>query len=131
MSNDEMKQGIFCWNELMTRDPEKATKFYTELIGWQTVDSDIQGMKYTTLKAGDKDAAGLMEMPSGIPEEVPSHWMAYIAVDDVDPMAKKTIELGGQVLHGPEDIPNIGRFCVIQDPSGGVVSLYTPKSKMK
>src|SRR6187455_1306467 len=26
--------GTFCWNELMTRDVERAKKFYEETIGW-------------------------------------------------------------------------------------------------
>ena len=26
--------GKFCWNELMTRDIERAKKFYADTIGW-------------------------------------------------------------------------------------------------
>ena len=123
MANEKPANGMFCWNELVTRDVAGAEKFYTELLGWKAVDSGMPGMKYTMFKAGGKDAGGLMEMPSEVPKEVPSHWMAYITVDDVDALAKKTTELGGNVLHGPQDIPGVGRFCVIQDPTGAVVSL--------
>ena len=77
------------------------------------------------LKAGDKDAGGMMKMPSDMPAGVPSHWMAYIAVDDVDGAAAKVMELGGTVLHGPMDIPTVGRFCTIQDSGGAIVSLIT------
>ncbi len=115
--------GTVCWNELMTRDTSAAEKFYTELLGWKAVDSEMPDMKYTLLKAGDKDAAGMMAMPPDVPPAVPSHWMAYIAVDDVDALAGKIGKLGGQLMHGPQDIPNIGRFCVVQDPTGAVISL--------
>ena len=26
--------GTFCWNELLTRDGERAKKFYADSIGW-------------------------------------------------------------------------------------------------
>jgi len=123
MSNEKPAHGTFCWNELMTRDVPGATKFYTELLGWNAADSGMPGMQYTIFKVGDKQVGGLMEMPADIPQEVPAHWMAYITVDDVDAAARKVSELGGQVMHGPEDVPQVGRFCVVQDPTGAVVSL--------
>ena len=128
MADDKPIQGTFCWNELMTRDTSGAAKFYSELLGWKAADSGMPGLQYTIFKAGDKEAGGMMEMPAEIPKEVPAHWMAYITVDDVDAVAKKTVELGGTVMHGPEDVPNVGRFCVIQDPTGAVVSLMKFKT---
>lgn len=125
MSNGKPAHGMFCWNELLTWDVESATAFYTKLLGWNAADSGIPGMKYTVLRVDDKDAGGLMAMPPEVPAEVPSHWLSYIAVDDVDAMAKKTEELGGKVITPPRDIPNIGRHCLIQDPTGAVVALIT------
>ena len=123
MANEKPANGMFCWNELVTRDVAGAEKFYTELLGWKAVDSGMPGMNYTLFKTDGKDAGGLMEMPAEVPKEVPSHWMSYITVDDVDAMAKKTSELGGSILFEPQDIPGLGRFCIIQDPTGAVVSL--------
>ena len=125
MAEQKPAQGNFCWNELITRDLESAQKFYGELIGWNIADSGMPGMDYKLLKNGEKDDGGMMAMPSEIPKEVPSHWMSYITVDDVDAAASKVSELGGQILHGPMDIPKVGRFCTIQDPTGAVVSLIT------
>lgn len=126
MADEQSPQhGMFCWNELMTRDEDKAGKFYTELLGWKAVDSGMPGMKYTIFKAGDKSAGGMMKMPAEVPAQVPPHWMAYITVDDVDAAAEKTKALGGTVMHGPQEIPNMGKFCIIQDPTGAVVSLMT------
>ncbi|UCD65233.1 MAG: VOC family protein [Candidatus Zixiibacteriota bacterium] len=123
MSETKFPHGTFCWNELMTRDVPAAAKFYSELLGWEAADSGMPGMKYTVFKIAGKDAGGLMEMPAEIPKEVPDHWMTYIAVADIDAVVKKTLELGGTVLHGPQEVPGVGRFAVIQDPTGAVVSL--------
>ena len=125
MSNNKPPQGTFIWNELVTRDMPGAEKFYTELLGWKAIKSDMPGMKYTVFKAGDRESGGMMDMPPDVPKEVPSHWMTYIAVDDVDAAIEKTKKLGGQVLHGPQDVKEVGRFCIIQDPTGGVVSLIS------
>lgn len=125
MSNGKPPHGTFCWNELMTRDSAAAGKFYSELIGWKANDSSMPGMQYTLFKTGENDAGGMMDMPTEVPAEVPPHWMAYIAVDDVDALAKKTVELGGKLLFGPQEVPKVGRFITIQDPTGAVVSLIT------
>lgn len=125
MADEKPTQGTFCWNELMTRDVDKATKFYTELIGWKAEDSGMPGMKYSIFKTGEKGNGGMMAMPDDVAPEVPSHWLAYITVDDVDAASAKVTELGGKLLNGPMDIPTVGRFSVIQDPTGAVVSLIT------
>jgi predicted enzyme related to lactoylglutathione lyase len=51
--------------------------------------------------------------------------MSYVAVDDVDDSARRVGELGGKVVVPPVDIPNVGRFCVISDPTGASISLIT------
>lgn len=123
MSEEKSAHGTFCWYELITRDVSAATKFYSELIGWKAEDSGMPGMQYSMFKAGDKAVAGMMAMPGEIPAEVPSHWMAYVTVDDVDSLVGKVKQLGGEVLHGPQDVPTVGRFLTIKDPSGAVISL--------
>lgn len=124
MSDNMPKHGTFCWNELMTRDAAKAEKFYSDLIGWE-LDKQSMGQEYTVLKVGDTQCGGLMAMPENVPAEVPSHWMAYITVDDVDAVAAKVPELGGEILVPPQDIPKVGRFIVVQDPTGAAVGMIT------
>lgn len=114
--------GAFCWNELGTTDVEAAKKFYTELLGWQLKGSEAAGMSYNEIVVGGRAMGGIYQMP---PEmgNAPSHWRAYVSVDDVDAKAKQVEELGGKVCVPPTDIPNVGRFCVISDPTGAALSL--------
>jgi uncharacterized protein len=116
--------GTFCWNELATTDLGAAKKFYTELLGWQLKESNAAGMVYNEIVAGDQHVGGMYQIgpECGGPESSP-HWMAYVAVDDVDAKAKQVEELGGKVCVPPTDIPNVGRFCVINDPAGATLSL--------
>ncbi len=113
----------FVWNELMTTDISKATAFYTALFGWTTREMDMgPAGKYTLWVKDGKDQGGGMQMPN-----VPAHWLSYVAVPNVDESAKKTMELGGNIHVPPTDIPNVGRFAVIQDPTGAFLGLLTPK----
>jgi predicted enzyme related to lactoylglutathione lyase len=60
---------------------------------------------------------------------MPPAWGVYVTVDDVDETAKKTEALGGKILRRPEDIPDVGRFCVLSDPQGAVICAITFKEK--
>ena len=114
--------GTFCWNELATKDLAAAKKFYTELLGWKVHESKAAGMAYDEIEAGGQRIGGLYQMTEEM-GDAPSHWMAYVTVEDVDESARRVWELGGKVCVPPTDIPNVGRFCVITDPTGASLSL--------
>ncbi|MGF1615358.1 MAG: VOC family protein [Gammaproteobacteria bacterium] len=125
--DEQFKQhGAFSWCELMTTDVEAAKAFYSKLFGWSTDDESMPGMNYTLVKAGGKEIGGIMAMPSSA-QGTPPMWGAYVTVDDVDATAQTAEELGGRVLISPQDIPEVGRFCVIQDPQGAVINAITYK----
>ncbi len=123
MDNRSETHGAFSWAELMTRDAEGSKKFYRELLGWEMVDMPMQSGNYTVLKAGGEAVAGIMPMPAGVPETVPTYWAAYITVNDVDAVAKKAVEMGATLIVPPTDIPNVGRFSTFQDPQGAVINI--------
>ena len=118
--------GAFCWNELSTTDSDAAIKFYKELLGWEVEESKGAGMVYNEIVVAGQHVGGIYKMG---PEfgGAPSHWMAYVSVEDVDERAAKVLELGGSVCVPPTDIPSVGRFCVINDPAGATISLITLK----
>jgi predicted enzyme related to lactoylglutathione lyase len=73
---------------------------------------------------GDVDAAGLMRKPDEQPG--PPAWLTYLGTDDVDATVAKAGELGGTALMPGMDIPNVGRFAVLADPTGAVFALFKP-----
>ena len=117
--------GTFCWAELGSRDLEAAKKFYAELLGWKLTESKAAGMNYIEIVAGEEHIGGMYQMTAEWGGDAPSHWLSYVAVDDVDESARRVGELGGKVTVPPMDIPNVGRFCVINDPTGATISLIT------
>jgi uncharacterized protein len=121
----------FCWNELATPDTAKAGDFYTSLFGWgKNVKEMGPDFKYTLFINGDRQAGG-MYTPTPEMGEIPPNWLVYFAVDDPDAKLKKANELGAKTIAPAMDIPDVGRFAVIQDPQGavfGIIRLDTPPS---
>lgn len=135
MSEHKMPaNGAFCWNELATTNLGAARDFYKTLLGWEVKESTATGscegsevpVVYNEIVVGGEHVGGMYSMG---PEYggAPPHWMSYVAVEDVDERARKVVELGGKVCVPPTDIPNVGRFCVINDPAGAAISLITLK----
>ncbi|MBV1788521.1 VOC family protein [Marinobacterium sp. D7] len=119
------KQGDFLWYELLTDDADAAQAFYSDVIGWQTVDSGVPNMDYRILQATDPDSGevnpvgGMMplteEMRAGGARPV---WLGYIAVEDVDHCVARITEAGGRVMLPPFDIDDVGRIAMVTDPQG-------------
>jgi uncharacterized protein len=115
--------GAFCWEELLTNDPEAAVKFYSSLFGYSVDAQDMGPMgKYHVLKRGDRMTAGIMKLPPGAPPT--AHWIEYVHVADVDGSVRNAKELGATVHSPPQDIPKIGRFAVIGDPTGAPFAVF-------
>jgi len=119
----------FVWHELMTSDANAAESFYVNVIGWEAKDSGMPGQSYTLLSAGATMVAGLMPTPPHA-AGVPPNWMGYIGVNDVDAYAERVKAAGGSICRDPEDIPNIGRFSVAQDPHGAMFTLFSGSGEM-
>lgn len=117
--------GRFVWYELMIPDTDAAVAFYGDVVGWGAQKLDMPEMPYTLFTTGADPVAGLMTLPQELRDQgVPPHWIGYVHVDDVDATVAKAKALGGALHIEPRDIPGVGRFAVIGDPQGAVLSLF-------
>ncbi len=118
--------GTFCWFECTTRLDEVCIAFYTDLFGWTTSSMDMgPAGTYTIFHKNGEQIAGLLPMNGPEwPADMPAHWMPYVLVHDVDETYVRVEACGGQGCVPPTDIPNVGRFAVIDDGSGGFVSIF-------
>jgi len=121
--------GHFHWNELLTRDAERAKKFYAQTVGW-TFDAMAmpEGATYWVAKMGDKPVGGIF--PTNRPgfEQVPEAWMSYLAVDDVDARVEKAKVAGAKLMRPIFDIANVGRIAILTEPGGAGIGWITPAS---
>ena len=90
-------------------------------VGFGLVKLSIRrGGGYVLVKVGGEAVGGMMAAP---PEcaGMPPAWGVYVTVDDADAVARRVETLGGKLLRPPQDIPDVGRFCVLQDPQGATL----------
>jgi len=113
------RPNTFVWNELQTRDTAAAREFYAAVFGWEY---DLDPSDYVLSKAAGRIHAGMLQTDEAW-GDAPSSWAVYFMVEDVEAAAARAKELGGKLLHPPSSAGEMGRFCVVQDPQGGVFTI--------
>jgi predicted enzyme related to lactoylglutathione lyase len=144
------EHGSVIFNDLHTRDVERASSFYGAVFGWQLVEFD-GGAMWALPGYGDhleEQSPGLRKQmaeagaPPGFVDvvaavvpiadeqaDVPSHWGVTFAVDDADAIARTASDLGGTVVVTPFDAPWV-RMTVLADPNGATftASQFVPEN---
>lgn len=121
--------GVFSWVDLGTTDTKGAKYYYNSLFGWSFLDLPTDsGTVYSMAQIEGKNVAGLGPMgPDMEAQGIPPYWSSYIKHDDVDAVAAKAAEAGGNVMFPPMDVMDSGRMTIIQDPTGAAVGVWQPK----
>jgi uncharacterized protein len=128
---DSYAPGTFCWADLGTTDADAAKAFYAGVFGWEAVDQPAgEAGTYTTFKLDGRDIAALYEMGEAERGSLTPHWSSYVSVEDVDELAPKVLELGGEVLAHPFDVMQSGRMTALKDPTGATVNLWQPREQI-
>lgn len=112
--------GAMCWNEMYTRDLQKARDFFSALFGWQFQLTEGTDNYYTFTNSG-RINGGIMGMDESW-GDAPAYWMVYFSVADLEATVAKAKELGGKLLHDIQDAGEIGRFAIIEDPAGAAAA---------
>jgi len=144
--------GSVNFNNLNTRDPERAKAFYGSVFGWEALEMPGGAAVWRLPGYGDyleqrdpglRARVAELGAPSGfedvvatilpLPEDhadVPAHWTITFAVDDADAIAQQAAELGGRILAPPFDAPWV-RTTIISDPQGAsfIASKFVPENK--
>jgi uncharacterized protein len=111
----------FCWNELCTRDIERAAEFYGQLLDWEFAEYPSHLGKYYVVRNRGEECSGLLQMDYRWGEMQP-RWFVYFAVQSVDLTVDRVRQLGGYVMVRPFDIPE-GRLAIVADSQGALFDL--------
>lgn len=110
--------------EIPANEPEKLSKFYSELLGWKFKKVEMPGDPYWMIQTRAKEQdpgvdGGLfkkMEPTQGV--------LHYYNVESVEDFSRKVEKLGGKVIRPKTEIPTIGHFAIANDPEGNVFGLF-------
>jgi hypothetical protein len=116
--------GTVGWHELMAADLESDFAFYSKIFGWTKGDVHDMGKMgpYQMFNVDGKTVGGMMTKP---PEAPVVCWNYYIQVDGAEAAVEKIKASGGQVFHGPAEVPGGSWIVQGMDPQGAVFSLVS------
>lgn len=122
--------GTFSWADCSSTNAAISKNFYMDIMGWDKDEIPMgEGATYTMFKTDGENVAALAQMrPEMIAMNIPSFWLSYITVDDVDAVAAKVTGLGGSLTAEPFDVFDSGRMAIVQDPTGAEVGLWQAKN---
>ena len=121
------KPAAIAWDELHTKDRDKAEAFYNTLFGWTSTPVEMSPeYTYHLLNRADNGQMFAGSHQQG-PDEAdqPSFWLVSLNSSDVDKATAKATELGATLIMEPMDIPGTGRFSLLIDPQGAAFSILT------
>ena len=115
--------GQMSWHELLADDYKAAFDFYHQLFGWQKGEAMDMGEAgiYQLFGFGEMPAGGMMNRPEGMPV---SAWLYYTRVENIGATIEKGRQHGGQVVHGPMDVPGGDQVAQCVDPQGGMFAVH-------
>lgn len=108
-----MGQPVMHW-QIVTKNPERLTEFYTKLFGWDVQTNNALGYRMI-------DTASERGINGGIwpsPPETPSFVQLLIEVEDVADHVRQATALGARIIVPPQKLPDGDEMAVLQDPEG-------------
>ncbi len=123
---DKTEIGKVGWIDISVDDATGLRDFYAEVTGWQPESLSMGDYDDFVMKTphGSASVSGICHA-RGDNADIPSQWLIYITVEDIDASARACTERGGKLIVAPKDMGD-ARFCVIEDPAGAVAALYQP-----
>lgn len=116
-----MKDSNFVWTDLSTFDLIAAKKFYSKIFGWDYQAEEGYHIGYVE----EHQAAGIFTMPEKFQKiGLPSFWMSYISVTDIDTVVAQAQQMGGIIEVKPTDFMGQGKIALIRDPSGAGFTVW-------
>ena len=108
-----MSDGRFCRYELRTKDVPGARAFYDGLFG-----DGFWGEHVAVVPLPEQAAA----------RGAPSHWLGCVGTSNVEDMASRIVQLGGQRLGPTRENADASKQAALRDPFGAVVGIASATS---
>ena len=117
-----MTFGHFVWTDLSTYDMPAARSDYQAFFYWRfTGDSS-----YDFAMLNSREVAAVFPIPKALAKiDMPSFWMSYVHVKDLDASVAKARQHAGVIIEvEPQSFGDTGRVALVRDPSGAGFTLY-------
>jgi predicted enzyme related to lactoylglutathione lyase len=115
--------------EIPVDNLERAKKFYKSAFDWGM--NPMPEMEYTLLGTVEVDEKTQMPKEAGAinggmtqRDDTIKNPVITISVEDIDAAMKKIEGLGGKIVQGKMEVPNMGITAYFQDTEGNIMGLF-------
>jgi predicted enzyme related to lactoylglutathione lyase len=117
--------GSFGWADLSVENASEIRDFYSSVVGYTFSGIDMGGYDDFCMNSPDDGLtkAGICHA-KGENKNLPSMWLIYFYVADLNASLEKLKEKGGEIISGPKSYGNGSFYAVIKDPAGACCALF-------
>ena len=116
-----MGNAVVHW-ELMSKDPEKVSEFYTKVFDWKI--QHRPEWNYRIVETGGEGGINGGIVKPERPEPWPGNMTMYINVDDLAAYRKRIVAAGGKICVEEQEVPGMGSFSLFTDPEGRLMGIW-------
>lgn len=125
--SNKPETGSVGWIDLTVSEAEPIRDFYAAVVGWRSEPVDMGGYSdFCMIAPASGEAKTGICHARGANASIPTAWIIYIVVDDLDASLAACRERGGEALGAPREMGGSGRYAFIRDPAGAVSALFEP-----
>jgi predicted enzyme related to lactoylglutathione lyase len=120
--------------EIHAAEPERAVRFYSELLGWQFTkwDGPMEYWMVVTGTEGPGINGGLIKRQHPISgNDGVIAYVCTVEVDNLDKYFARGLELGGSVALPKMPVPGVGWLAYLKDTEGNVFGLMQMDASAK
>lgn len=117
--------GTLSWADLITREPDRAARFYSGLFNWAITPEQNDPSGYLHIAAGGHSIGGIPQAKERNPQ-IPPHWLIYFHVTNCDESLAKAKQLGAASMGPAITMEGVGRWAVLTDPQGAMFAIFEP-----
>lgn len=117
--------------EVPADDISRAKRFYTEILGWDFMPSQVPGIpvEYWNITTGEsrKDTLNMGGLYQR--QEASSRMLMYAQVKDIDKALAQVEKLGGKIISPKMTLDTVGTLVTIIDCEGNLIGLWEREKK--
>ncbi|WP_421976829.1 VOC family protein [Roseivirga seohaensis] len=118
--------GTIGWFDLTVPNATEVKDFYAKVTEWKPEPVSMGDYDDYNMTVDGEPKAGVCHKRGGN-SDIPSQWMMYINVRDLDKSRSECTANGGKLVTDIKSAGSMGRYCFIEDPAGAVCALFEPK----
>jgi uncharacterized protein len=112
--------------EILAKDPEKMVAFYKSVFDWE-IKTWEGPQAYWLITTGEDGTPGINGALMG--RNLDQAVITTVEIQSLDATLEAVTAHDGELVHGPNEIPGVGRHAYFADPEGTLFGVLEPANE--